>query len=818
MKFTWFHLMPYRYLPEVVTLARRPAGSGIVELLGVGSLVISSIAICVASAFAQSAANPNAIASPAPAAASQTQTSPAVQGVEEIVVTAQKRAQLTQDVPIALTALTASTLQFRGIDALSDLTMQVPGMQFGVDTGSDQQIFIRGIGIDDPSGGVESPIATYVNGVYQTRTFRAPTLGIDVDRIEVLKGPQGTLFGRNATGGAINIALKPPSDELTATVKEGVGSYNSWLTQADVSGPLIKHILDLRIAGAFSRDSGWIENLSTSNTVNNHQEGDGRVALSYHPSDILSLDYDGLFGKAVGGGVPGAPTSIYIGSAAVQLKALPVVIPRSDYVTGDNPWKAKLGTFPFQGDMENTQNAGTIKYDFAPWVSLKSITAFQEHTLDGDKFNALGTAAPLENFGGRNIDDKTFTQEFNLGGTKELSWWETNQPFSWLVGAYYMHETYATSLDPVFATYNTTRIGSMGREKLNDYSVFGDTTIPLPWNFSLFGGVRYTYDRKALNQTFSVAVGPFSLDPLKTGPYSPNLDIPGTTCSGLEHVNNSHNLSPRVGMGWAPNDTINFYVKYSEGYNSGGNYGTVCQDSYKAETLDTVEGGVKGRWFDGRLVVDAAGYWNTFNDYQVVTETVQLGTFFTGLVNAPKAESWGGEFQVTAVPIDNFTATLGLSLMHSQYDTLFDIDPTNAAAGVQNLAGHQLQRAPNSTEQVGLEYDWQIPWRRVLGESGDGYLRLGPLRTRGEWYHTDYITFSPFGRTGPWPSPPVQNPYSIFNIYATLPIQDGRWSLRFFAKNFLAQKYYQYKLTTSYETFGVGGAPQWFGGDLTYKF
>ena len=226
----------------------RLARSGAVNPIGMGLLLILSIVLRTAPAFAQSAASPAANASVAGVATPQAKASPT--GVEEMVVTAQKREQLSQHVPIALTAFTAETLQFRGIDDLSDLQMQVPGMSYAYDDGASQQIYIRGIGVDDPTADIEAPIATYVDGVYQTRTFRQPTLGIDLERIEVLKGPQGTLFGRNATGGAINIILKPPTDELTGTVKGGVGSYGQWLTQGDASGPLIKHILDLRIAAA----------------------------------------------------------------------------------------------------------------------------------------------------------------------------------------------------------------------------------------------------------------------------------------------------------------------------------------------------------------------------------------------------------------------------------------------------------------------------------------------------------------------------------------------------------------------------------------
>lgn len=781
-----------------------------------GALLIGALLFAATPVFGQSVVSDRPHASPA--ATPQAQPSATTPSVEEIVVTAQKREQLSQDVPIALTTLSSSNLNFRQIDDILDLQMQVPGMQFGLDTGADQQIYIRGIGIDDSSGSVEAPIATYVDGVYQTRTFRAPTLGIDLERIEVLKGPQGTLFGRNATGGALQIILKPPTDELSGTVKSGVGSYGQWLTQAVGSGPLVKNVLDVRVAAAVSRDGGWIVNENSGRTVNDHLEGDGRVAFSLHPLSNLSVDYDLLLSKLVGGGVTGGTTSIVVGPPSLQLASgLPLPIPRNDYINTSNPWKAKFN-WPLQGDEESTQHAGTIKWDFASWASLKSITAFQEHTLGGIKWPGSGIAAPILNFGDRTADDKTLSQEFNLGGTKALDLWKTSEPFTWIAGAYYMNEHYSTGFGPTFVNFNSIEANTQGRERLDDYSVFGDITIPLPWKFSLFGGVRYTYDKKALNQTFSLQFGPVHSDPFKLGPYGPPVAIPGTTCEGTRTIDEAHNVSPRVGMGWQPNEALNFYVKWSKGYNAGGHWPFACGDAYKPETLSAIEGGLKGRFFNGRLVTDFAGFYNDFSNYQVFTEFPSPSGISSGIINAARAEMWGGEFQATAIPIENFTANVGISIMHSQYDSLFDTDPANPKAGLQNLAGNQMQRAPNHTEQVGLQYDLHVPWNSIVGTSASNLLDLGDLRLRGEWYHTDYIIFRPFNGTGFGGANDRQNPYSVFNLYASVPAQQGKWTLQFFAKNFLAQQYFQYKIASAYARYGVGGAPQWFGGNLTYHF
>ena len=771
----------------------------------VGLLLILGIAVIwVAPAFAQAqvVASPVAQATAAAVVTPKSAVPESPKGVEEIVVTAQKRAQLSQDVPIALTVLTAPQIEFRRINDMTDLMRQVPGLQYGMDTVGDQQIFIRGIGVDDASGSIESPIATYIDGVYQTHTFRAPILGIDLDRIEVLKGPQGTLFGRNATGGAINTILKPPTDELTGTVQVGGGSYGQTQTQMSVSGPLIKQVLDARVSYAFEHDNGWVVNDLTGKAVNDHLRNNGRVALSFHPLETLAIDYDFLAGKVVGGGVNSPNVNILMGTPAMQIANFGRVVPPKNYLSGNTPWEGKFDGPVFEGDKEDTQNALNAKWDLAPWASLRSITAFTEHTIDKAKTDNDGTASPLIFYNGKNFDDKTFSQEFNLGGNRPLFKWGD---LSWLVGAYYLNEDYASDFGPYDLFFNELSGVARGHEQTNSYSIFGDTTIPLPWHLSVFGGVRFTYDRKSLKQSLA----------LRSGTNGPYLHIPGSTCDG-SFVDNFHNLSPRVGMGWAPFESLNVYVKYSEGYNAGGHYFEACNNAYKPETLGTVEGGVKGRWFDGRLTAEASGFWNDFKDFQIFQVN---SSFSTALINAPKATMYGGELAVTAIPVENLSVNLGLSLMHSEYNNFFDADPENPGAGLQNLSGHQMERSPNHTEQVGLEYDLPIPWNSILNDSSRRFLALGPLRLRGEWYHTDYIPLRPFGGNdfgGKWDR---QSNYSIFNFYASLPIKDGKWTLDFFAKNFTNTKYFDYILATTWgQRIGVGGMPPWFGGDVTYHF
>jgi len=768
--------------------------------------------------FAQSAASPAAKPSPAAPAAQSSpaaQASPVAQaapasaatpaGVEEIVVTAEKREQLFKDVPAAVTALSAQSLEFRKIQDLNDLQLTVPGLVFAT-SGIGQEIYIRGVGVDDVTGNLEAPIATYINGVYQPRTTRINGLGgndLEIERVEVEKGPQGTLFGRNATGGLINIILKAPTDDWTGAVKTGGGSYTSLQDEGFISGPLIKHILDFRAAASFYRDSGWIQNVNSGHTLNDHLMGTGRFALAFHPTDNLKIDYNLLADKMVGGITDlngptvaiNTPNNVKAGNGGFLYKP-------NDLFFGNNPWKSvQIG--PLQGDYEDLQNDLTAKWDFADWGYLKSVSAFQEHSMG--KSSTL-VSYPTD-FQRHNYDDKTITQEFNFGGNLHFP---HELGINWILGGYYQHEEYSDHFGPYILYFRTISGHAFGREKLDSLSPFGDATVSLPFNLTLFGGVRYTWDKKNLTQTVLLQLG--------TNPHGPFLNIPGTTCYTARYYDLFHNVSPRVGMGWAPSENVNFYVKYSEGYNAGGHYYNGCNNGYKAETLDVVEGGVKTRLFDGRLEFDADGYYNDYKDFQYF----KLFQVVSGVINAPEAEMWGGEFHFEAIPYENVTVDGSFSVMHSQYDNFFDGDAANPQFGIEDLSGHQMTQAPSATQFIGLGYEWHVPWQRVLGEAFADKVRLGPLRLRGEWFHTSTILFRPYlnrpGAFGQLNGGDFSDPYSIFNFFATLPTEDDKWTLHFYAKNFTNTKYFIFGTVGQATASGVGGMPPWFGGDLTYRF
>jgi iron complex outermembrane receptor protein len=686
-------------------------------------------------------------------------------------------------------------------------------LYYGTDSGAGQQIAIRGVGLAIAIPVIEAPIATYIDGVYQVRSFRTPALGLDLKRVEVLRGPQGTLFGRNATGGALNIILEDPTEEFTGKFKTGLGSYGQATVQGIASGPLIKGLLTARLVAAFDHYDGDIENVFAARPqkyINGSDNGTGRLALRFRPTEWLTADLTFLTNKLTGGAVTPSILLLKPGTPAEQaMGTLFPFVDQNDFVGPRHPHKVKLNR-PNEGDTENVNGAFTLLAEFG-WASLRSITGYQEHASH-QKYDVDGTSRDLV-YVYRKDATAAVSQEFNLFGTTR---W-----FNWLVGSHYMTESYQSNFDPVFIPGLAAGVGAVshgrGHEYLDTYSFFGDATVPLPAHFKAFGGLRFTSDRKKLVQSSILNAGGGMLLMIIPTPVIP-INVPSGTCDTLKFTDHFSNLSPRYGLQWEPSETINVYAKQSFGYNAGGHNAVSCDNPYNSETLDTIETGVKSRWFGGKLVANVALFRNEFKNFQIFKFLIEGSnpSPVIKVINADAAEMFGGEFELIALLSESLTLNAGLSLLHSKYVKYSDRDDENPNGPVQDLAGKQLSNAPNYTISLGAEYAWSIPEWLSLGRNPS--FAPGAFRLRGEVYHTDYIVFRPF----PHPEDRQSN-YSIVNSYATVASRDEKFELRFFAKNLTDTQYFGFKLPGPGgllgEGLGVpGGPPRNFGTELTVRF
>ncbi|MGH7896915.1 MAG: TonB-dependent receptor, partial [Candidatus Binatia bacterium] len=352
-----------------------------------------------------------------PAPAPELEGQPAsTREIEEIIVTAQKREASIQDVPISMSAISGEDVEFRNIRGVADLQHAVPNLSYSEREGG-ATVAIRGVGLNVEFGNVESAVAMHVDGHYQPK-ITTGILGLnDLERIEVLRGPQGTLYGRNATGGAVNFVLRKPTDELEGHVRLGYGSFDTLSLFGVVSGPVIKDLLHARLYGEYDQTDGFIENLTLDRTVGDRDGFGGRLALTYLPLENLTADLSVITRKD-----HSAPVEVMVTPPRPDLELRLTILPSSpDTYTLGNPHEVKEQQRE-RGHRETTDATTTIAWD-TRYATIKSITGAQYHYLMHSYDN---DAQSRSTFFLRQRRDRSvsLSQEVNVSNSADL-WWGT---------------------------------------------------------------------------------------------------------------------------------------------------------------------------------------------------------------------------------------------------------------------------------------------------------------------------------------------------------------------------------------------------------
>ena len=718
--------------------------------------------------------------------------------VEEIIVTAQKREANIQEVPIAVTAIGGEDVSFLGIRDLFDLQRQVPGLSVGEREGN-STVTIRGVGLNVEFGNVEGSAAIHIDGHYQSRVTSG-VLGVnDVERVEVLRGPQGTLYGRNATAGALNFILKKPTDELEATLRVGYGSFDTRTLFGVVSGPVVPGLLHARLYGEYDETDGFIRNLTLDRDVGDRAGFGGRLALAFFPLDDVTVDLSVVARKD-----QTAPVVVLAKPPTADLEARLTIVPPTtpdQYVVGD-PYAVKEQR-KSHGHKETVDLTNTITWE-TPYVTVKSLTGAQYHYLDFN-YEADASSRSAFYFDGRRDRSISVSQEVNLSHT-------IDGPFGtrldWLLGAYYLDDRYDTFI-PVDINAAAAGLGLLvvgaGEQVDRAYAGFGDATLwLLPW-LRAFGGIRQSYEDKELFQNFRAFVGPDNI-PVPPIPAVIQDLAMVSLCENVTLNTSFDNLSPRYGLQVDAMDGLMIYVQRSLGFKAGGANPFACNNIYAPEDVDSKEVGFKSTWLDGNLTANFAYFTNDFENFQVL----KSHGLEAPVVNAKGASIDGAELEVRASPfaglgnaLSPLVVDVATSWLHARYDEFFDVDPANPDVGAQDLEGNHLNRAPDYTVNVGLEYEWPVP-----------LARFGPLRVRGEWYHTDDIWYRPYGGRDD-----IQTGFSLWNAYASLTDASGHLELRFIGKNLADEGYYS--MITAIQTgnrYAQPGAPRSIAGELVLRF
>ncbi len=735
--------------------------------------------------------------------------------IEEIVVTAQKSAAGIQDVPLAVTALSGNEMAFRGISDLASLQSTVPSLNFS-ERGGVSFVSVRGVGLNVDVGGGEPAVAQHIDGIYQPRATTG-TMGMaDLARVEVLRGPQGTLYGRNATGGAINFVLNRPTDELEGKIVAGMGNFaaHDGAITGIVSGPLIDGTLNGRAMIDYSKDKGHITNVTTGNTLADLETLEGRVAVSVFPNAPFSADFSVLYRKdrhLETANVLVTPPDPFLETS------FSIVPPTQSNPNGyiENDYRnVKLTTDP-EGERDAVNIALTLNWELS-WGSVKSITGFQDHEISR-QYDDDNTERDVLNVGPWRDTSTSLSQEFNLAF--EGDWGRA------LIGAYYFTENYfvTTPID-IAAGAGGVGIGvtQFGDSDVESRAVFADITYNVGESFRLLGGIRYTEDVKEMNQTVNLNIGSIDISPLGTLTPDeidavlvgllqalPTPDLPLTPaplvasiagqCSNNKTEKKFDSLDPRVGFQVDLTEDMMLYSHYQTGYKSGDTFYSTCNNTYVPEEVESIEVGIKSSWLDGAMTANAAIFHNDYTNFQVFKLEGIRGL----VVNAPEARVQGAELETVIRPLESVKLDLTATWLDAIYQEFFDTDSTNPQAGPQDLSDNRLNRAPKYTFNLGAEYFYYL-----------NMASIGEIRLRLEYYRTSDIAFRPYGT-----SLDRQEGYALVNAVTTIASSDDKFVLRVFGRNLTDEKYYSHIYATQlgYRN-GPSGIPRNYGIEGTYHF
>lgn len=625
-----------------------------------------------------------------PAAAQDAGASATSSDDNEIVVTARRREETLQDVPIAVSAFTADQLDASGAQDITAISQDTPNvtLENSRATNTTLTAFIRGVGQQDPVAGFEQGVGIYLDDVYLNRPQAAVLDIYDIDRIEVLRGPQGTLYGRNTIGGAVKyVTRRLDANDPTLRTRFAYGSYNQM--DAVISGSL--PITDtLRIGGAFAslnRD-GFGANLTTHEDNYNKEIWAGRVSAEWEPSStfLARLNYDYTEDNS-------APRQGHRLLASAVSGSSPL----------SNVFDTEAGITNFGPIHHNRVIArgGSLQLDwqFAPDWTLRSITAERNDSSDAP-IDFDSTAA-------RTMDVPAVYK--NEQFSQELQLLYDGDRFHFVGGAYYLNANAYDAFDVVFGLSGATSF-TLGDVDTHTWAVFGEATLDITSQWSLTLGGRYTEDERKSHVQRQTYLGLGS-------PYFGNVGAinitPTVTVGGVQVVPNFYGerqddaFTPRIILAYQPTDHINLYASYSQGFKGGGfdprgNFANAdVRAGFLPETVDSYEIGAKTQWWDNRITANIAVFSADYQDVQIPGSVIVVGppvSFVGTVTNAGAAEIDGVEFEGFAQVTDALSLNLNFGYMDARYTEFM-------VGGVNVASQRDVQNAPDWTGSAGGTYE-----------------------------------------------------------------------------------------------------------------
>ena len=704
--------------------------------------------------------------------------------LEEIIVTAQKRAEDLQEVPLSIAAFSEQMIENKRIANIGDIAGSTPNFNYSVFGGGRPEFTIRGIGTTGVvRAGLDNAVITFVDEVYVSRSSASTFELFDLEQVSVLRGPQGTLFGKNVVGGAVSITTKKPSLEgFEGKVKVGGGNYGLRDLKAYVNGPFSDALAGKLTVSSVTRD-GFGHDTITGQELDDMDSQSVRGQLLFDPGEDLTILFT-------------AETSEDSNNGGILSEGWDSAITPTD----DDIYTSSHGV-PQKVEIDQDAYALTVNLDTS-FGTLTSITAYRDVEMgmvESFTAEALGASgAFIADVFLQGESDQQLTQEIRLAS-------DSDGAFNWVAGAYFINEE-IERLECEFVTTTASAFGFLNgftgqggeglscwamQNETDGWAVFWDGSYALSDTLAVRAGFRYTDEDKD-NRTVATAVETFVLD---SGVDTGNPRWPLGAEYDVSASDSFSGFTPRVVLEWQAQEDMLVYASVSKGFKSGGFDGKLANAAqaatpFKEEKATSYEIGLKSQWLDNSLQFNAAYFDSDFEDMQ---RLILIPTGGLAVVNAAEADVKGFEADLVWLPTDSLEITAAYGYLDAVYGEFVWPNGTD-------LSNQTLPNAPKNKYSLGISYNVDL--------SGGGSLRF-----YGDY---NYTAAHHFNREDKFQE--HTGSYDVLSANLTYTSSDEQWAVTLWGKNLADEEYYVKRGEFFGQSTDKPAAPRTYGATVSYSF
>lgn len=747
--------------------------------------------------------------------------------LEEIVVTANRREENLQTVPLSITAFSGAELQAQGITDLKGITERTPGFTMGEFNPGQTQLYVRGIGSNEDGAGGDQSVVVFLDEVYIGRSAGQDVDLFDLERVEVLRGPQGTLFGRNVVGGAISITSSKPTAETRTALEGTYGSFGTTTLRGFASGGLSDNLFG-KISFSSRRRDGYLENQYSKVASRSGQSGISsfgypdrlrkvnrdniRAALRWVPSDDVELNLTASYGTV---DEDGATRHAIPGTASVATGGRVIAAQHAALIPGyDGDYRKVINDQAGRFTNDITGVTARLDWDLTPGVKFTGIAAHRE--VDAVNIEPwLGSIAlsrvlastgqgPFTYGGNNDYTDDSTTDSVELRLTSQ-----GDTRLTWVAGLYFLQEdnfrieTNSTALRFIA---NSALTGT-GLNYNND--VASDSQAIKSKSYAVFGQVGYSFT----DRLTGVLGGRWTTDDKKQRRIgTPNALNAGTNFNLTSEADWSE-FTGKVGLNFTMSDNAFLYVTASQGYKAGGFQGfapnaAAARTPFDPEMALSYEAGAKTEWLDRRLRLNLSLFQTDYEDLQILQSLVPVnsppgtpGVLITQ--NAANAEIKGAELEFTAAPMTGLTLQGSVTVLDTAFKDFFVPDgyqaPSGQAATNNSRVGKKLRNAPD------LAYNILVRYQHGLANGGSMSYQM-------DWRHKDEVNSDPDNLVFA-----MLPAYDLSDLRVTWANEAGNVEIEGWVTNLFDENYLIHNFPIAGDAFGMAGPPRMYGITVTWK-